>query len=122
MLTLPRGLVGEQLRQTALVRGLTGEDEAFRAGRSHMALADTLTKLLLRAGVELGGVVPTADDLSALAVGDREALLLHIRAATLGPRVDCIATCPAATCGERLDLSFVVDNVLVEPSDDAKPW
>ena len=49
-----------------------------------------------------GDVPATAGAVRALSVGDREALLLHLRLATLGERIDCVAGCPDPACGERL--------------------
>jgi hypothetical protein len=113
MVTLPRGLLGDVERIDADVRGLTGSDEEYLA-RAKGPVAETVTELLARCVLQLGGAPATADDLRRLSVGDREALLLHVRQATLGDRVDCVATCPDPACGERLDLTLSVGDVLVE--------
>jgi hypothetical protein len=51
---------------------------------------------------------------SSLVAGDREALLLHLRRLTLGETLDCVLTCPAPECGERMELELRVDDLLVE--------
>jgi hypothetical protein len=44
----------------------------------------------------------TADDLARLPIGRRDALLLALREATFGPRVEAVLDCPA--CGCRLEV------------------
>src|SRR5271166_2363151 len=44
------------------------------------------------------------DDLAAVPLADRNALLLELRAATLGQRMDCFAVCPE--CGAQLEISL----------------
>jgi hypothetical protein len=46
------------------------------------------------------------DDLLALPVGRRDALLFAVRAGTLGPRLESVAGCPE--CGEKLE--FAIDS------------
>jgi hypothetical protein len=123
VLTLPRGLVGDTHRATAELRPVTGWEEERLASRSDAPVAETVTELLARSIYSLGGLPATLDDVRALSIGDREALLLHLRRETLGPRIDCVATCPAADCRERLDLTLSVDELLVERgAESAASW
>jgi hypothetical protein len=57
-----------------------------------------------RALLLLAAVYPdtSADDLARLSVGRRDALLLALREATFGPRVEAVIDCPA--CGCRLEV------------------
>jgi hypothetical protein len=48
----------------------------------------------------------THDELAALSIGQRDALLLSLRELTLGPRLGSFARCPE--CGERLEFSLDV--------------
>jgi hypothetical protein len=110
-----------------MVRPLTGRDEEMLADAEARgfdgSMASTVTALLARCVVSLGGAGPPSTDvLRSLPVGDREALLLHLRRATLGDRIDCVATCPAPACGERLDLTLSVAELLVPRYDDAAAW
>lgn len=63
------------------------------------------------------------DDLARLPVGVRDARLLRLRRALFGEAVAALAQCPA--CGERLDVSFGVDDVcpgsLAEPDAGEAP-
>lgn len=47
--------------------------------------------------------------LARLPVGERDAMLLELRASVFGEALSCLAVCPA--CGERLELNFRVDDV-----------
>src|SRR4051794_15941488 len=79
---------GECLREGVL-RPLIGDDEAFllEVGEAFPPSART-TALLARCLVRLGPFEPVTPELAAsLTVGDREALLLHLRHLTLGERL-----------------------------------
>lgn len=81
------------------VREVLGEDEAWLAEEGRTLLpVERATALLARCLL--------ADDAPALArelpVGAREALLLHVRRLTLGPRLDAVHDCSA--CGAALDV------------------
>jgi hypothetical protein len=51
-----------------------------------------------------------------LSVGQRDALLMGLRRHVLGSQVDGVMDCPA--CQEQVELSFDLDDVLVEPPGD----
>jgi hypothetical protein len=107
------------------VRALTGADE--------VALAPLLGRLSpLEIGVAVAArcalAVHTAGgrtlDISpqlvaSLAVGDREAALLHVQAATFGTQLALIVDCPA--CSAPLDLGLDVDDLLTKPIDNPQP-
>ena len=58
-----------------------------------------------------------ADMVSELDIGRRDRLLLDMRAATFGPRLDLAAVCPA--CAESLDVGLSIQALAVEGPDDA---
>lgn len=98
----------EPLREVAL-RPAGGEDEAFLIDSADQATpSERATGLLVRCVEE-----PDADRLvRSLTIGDREALLLHLRRITLGDTLDCVLSCPA-NCGERMEFELRVDDLLV---------
>jgi hypothetical protein len=107
-----------------------GEDEAFLldAG-SALPPAQRTTALLARCLTRLGPLTPTQeaqrltpDAVRDLTVGDREALLLHLRRLTLGNRLQCVLSCPDAACGERMDLDLRVSELLLPPYPHPQPW
>lgn len=119
---LPRGLLAGGRRRDATLRQLTGREEELLAARGEASVAETVTALLHRCVTRLGEAAPSADDIRALSVGDREALLLHLRGATRGDRIDSVALCASEDCGERIDLELSVSELLVEPDLDPRYW
>jgi len=120
--TLPGGLwVDGGRRRDAAVRPLTGEDEAFLLDEgAELSPAHRSTALLARCVVRLGGEEPVGTEaVRSLDAGDRQALLLELRRATFGDRLECVLACPA--CGEALDLDLRVDDLLVPPYAERPP-
>lgn len=104
------------VRELAL-RPVGGEDELFLLDTVDQAAPSTRATALLARCLGDGGV---AVDAGALAVGDREALLLQLRRLTLGETVDCVVSCPAEGCGERMELVLRVTDLLVPPYSDVR--
>ncbi len=109
--TLPGGYVDDEGVRHGEVElaMMTGEDEYFLAGwDAHTASAAALVTELLARCVRrvgsVGAVTPTL--LRSLLVGDRDYLLVKLRELTFGRQVACVLTCPQATCGEQMELSF----------------
>lgn len=116
--------VDDRRIEWAVVRPLSGEDElAFGDHAARLARAAFVSELLGRCVLSLGGdtqpsgLGPAA--MRSLTCGDREALLLHLRAATWGPTMALVITCE--TCGEPMDIEVATDDILQGPSDDAAP-
>ncbi len=113
--TLPGGFeVGGTWRRRVELLPLSGEDEAFLFdGLAGLPAARTSALLGRCFALEPGGPPMGAERAAALTVGDREALLLHLRRATFGERLQAVLQCPA--CGEKLDLDLEVSALLVPP-------
>jgi hypothetical protein len=113
--TLPHGLFeGAERRQEVVLRPPTGEDEAFLLENAPARTrAERVTALLARCVARLAGRDAGEEAVRALTVGDREALLLHLRAAAHGDRIACVLDCP--DCGARMDLDLRVSGVLLPP-------
>jgi hypothetical protein len=113
---LPGGLrLDGSWRRDAVLRPVAGRDEAFlmQQGRA-LSPASRTTALLARCLCRLGSVSRvTADVVRSLSVGDREALVLHLRCITLGDTMSCVLTCPA--CAEKLDLDLHLAELLLPP-------
>lgn len=110
--------------RNAELRPPTGEDEAWlmETGRALLP-AQRATLLLTRCLVRLGPISPVpAEAVRALPIGDREALLLHLRRIILGETIGCVLRCPAPECGERMDLDLQIADLLVPPVADAREW
>jgi hypothetical protein len=100
-------------RRDAVLRPLTGRDEAFlQQHGGALTPAARTTAILARCLCRLGPISTVTTDLArSLSVGDREALLLHLRRLTLGARMSCVLKCPA--CDEKLDLVLDVSELLL---------
>lgn len=116
---LPVGLFRDGAHcQVASLRPLAGHDEirlqeAAAAGASRVGL---VTDLLAGCTTAIGPIHPVdAGLVDALCIGDREALLLHLRRLTFGDALDLGVACPA--CAGLLDLALNTADLLVPPAE-----
>jgi hypothetical protein len=120
--TLPGGIWREGIRhQEVGLRSLTGEDEALLTETLAAFLPARQTSVILsRCITRLGPFSPVPVEMAgALTVGDREALLLHLRRLTLGERMPCVLSCPAPGCGAKMDLDLRVADLIQHPYPEA---
>ncbi len=116
-ITLPHGLLdGVRRRSTAELRLPTGADEAALLADRDRSRAEQVTALLARCVSRIDELEVDEDLARALTVGDREALLLHLRASLFGDRLSCVVDCPE--CGEPMDVDLLVSDLLVPPYDE----
>jgi len=122
--TLPHGMrVGSEWRRDARLRALTGAEEEFLADEGAvLPPVERTTALLARCVERLGGADVSAESIEALALGDREALLLQLRRLTFGDTLAAVVSCPVPGCGERLDVELSVADLLVEPYENDDEW
>lgn len=117
---LPSGywLDGERHREATL-RALTGRDEEFLLeSGADLLPVHRITRLLTRCLTQLGPLTSVnRGAVRSLTVGDREALLLHLRRLTLGDAVQGVVSCPQPDCGEKLDLDLRVSDLLLPGYD-----
>ena len=59
-------------------------------------------------------------DLARLSLGERDALLLEVRRATLGDRIAAQDTCQA--CGERVEIDLTCSALIGAPSPSLREW
>jgi hypothetical protein len=112
---LPCGLErrGRFLR-TARLRPVSGADEAALADAPALAAA-RVSALLARCVERIGDERASLADVRELFIGDREALLLHLRRLTFGEALTCVLPCPHPGCGETLELPLTIAALLVPP-------
>jgi hypothetical protein len=123
MVTLPNGFAFEgKWYWDAQLRTLNGDDEAAIRGFSPGLLpVERITMLLGRSLVKLGPKTKIdVNAIRALSVGDRDALLLHLRRLTYGDKIHSVLACPQAGCGEKMDLELTVGDILVPANQHAK--
>jgi hypothetical protein len=102
-------------RRNLCLRPCCGADEMFLCEQAEaVAPASWTTALLARCLSFDGGSRPVTPEFArSLTVGDREALLLHLRRITLGDRLSCVFSC--AACGEKMDLDLKASQLLLPP-------
>jgi hypothetical protein len=103
------------------VRPLTGEDQLFLTEECEGLLpAHWVTEALTRCVTRLGPHEPvTRETIRSLTVGDREALLLHLRRLSWGERLRCLLACPVPQCGEKLEVELAIGDLLLPPYREA---
>ncbi len=121
--TLPNGITFDgKLYRDAQLRDLNGNDEmVIREFSSGLLPVESITMLLHRCLVKLGPKTKIdVDDVSSLTVGDRDALLLHLRRLAFGERIHSVLACPQTGCGEKMDLELTIGDILVSFNQHAK--
>lgn len=121
--TLPIGLwrKGTRIKQT-LIRPMTGADQEFlmEVGAGMLPAART-SALLGRCVERIGSETVNSDVIAELAIGDRETLLLQIRRATFGDKLDPVVRCPRTECGKLMDVPLRVSDLLPAPANAVLP-
>lgn len=111
---VPGGVVVDGARQSAVqLRRLSGHDQ-----EALLALAGTPTAhegrvLLDRCVRSIGGQAAHDDAVAGLTIGDREALLWHLRLMSLGDRIAAVVECQ--NCHEKLDVDLRIRDLLQPP-------
>jgi hypothetical protein len=104
----------ERVERWAGVRALDGEQERELLERLADALpAERVTGVLASAVMSIGAISPvTADDVRELSIGDRERLVLALRALSRGDELECVFDCGTDGCGEPLELSLRIGELI----------
>jgi hypothetical protein len=120
-ISLPGGLwLGGAHHRQAELLPVAGADEVLLAEERSSPPARRVTRLLGRCVRRIGELERVGEEtVRALTVGDREALLLHLRRLTLGEAMPCVLACP--DCGEKLDLELQVGDLLLPPYAETRP-
>ncbi len=115
--TVPNGSWwGGACHREARVRSIEeGEDLEAELNPALLPIEQT-TAVLARCVTQLAGRdCAGADAFRDLSMGDREALLLHVRRMTFGERIDCLLSCPA--CAERMDFQLDSKGLIVSAAE-----
>lgn len=120
---LPRGLWRDGIcHRDADLEPVTGTVEAFLCDEGAALRPATRTTALLSLCMKRLGELSevTSEDVKDLTVGDREALMIHLRRLTLGDAIECIVVCPASACQEKMELTITSDDVLARAPADGR--
>jgi hypothetical protein len=94
---------------------LSGHEEELLAANISKGAAAQVTAILARCVKQLGTLDRINEDLMRkLLVGDRQFLMLKLRAITFGERVQATTTCPWSDCGTEVDVDFNISDIQVE--------
>ncbi len=124
MVLLPGGYIdrGVVVHREVELAPLTGREEELLAASQRRESASLVTTVLSRCIRRIGAISPVSEDVTrSLLIGDRQYLLLKLRAATLGDRVRATIRCPWPDCGKQITVNFSVDDVPVKESEDKGP-
>lgn len=83
--------------------------------------AARISALLGRCVKSIGPEPGTASLAASLALGDRETLLLHLRRATFGDKLEPVVRCPSSNCGQPMDVPLTVTALLPDPPGGSLP-
>jgi hypothetical protein len=122
---LPGGVWREgACARDARLRALGPEEErSLVDAAEEISPAQFATAALGRALVAVGGVSAEGEETAReLTIGDRQALLLHLRRITVGESMSCVFSCPMPECGEQLELDLRVDDLLVDAEGPDGQW
>jgi hypothetical protein len=98
--------------RSAVIRPLSGHEEAWLAGNRHLPNAIIVTRLLNFCVLKIDGEPAPASVAQRMLVGDRDYLLLQLRRVTLGDRLSAVIHCPA--CGSKMDTDLDTASVPIE--------
>jgi hypothetical protein len=107
------GVLARELR----LRQVAGDDQAFLLDAAATLAPDERANVLLERCLDEDDAAALV---SSLVAGDREALLLQLRGLSLGESLDCVLTCPAPGCGERMELELRIADLLVDAYPDVR--
>ncbi|WP_448612074.1 T4 family baseplate hub assembly chaperone [Geodermatophilus sp. URMC 60] len=108
---VPGGVVSDGDRlTTAGLRRLNGHDQEALLGLTGASSAQAARLLLDRCLRTIGGRTAHAGTVSEQTIGDREALLWHLRSISFGDRIAAVVEC--AQCHEKLDVDLSVADLL----------
>lgn len=101
------------------LRAACAADDAFILDSAEtMMPCERATALIARCLVAAD--VDASEIAGALTAGDREALLLQLRRLSFGDKIDCVLRCPDRACGELMDLTLGVNDLLLAPYGDVR--
>jgi hypothetical protein len=121
---LPGGLVDDAgtVHDEVEVRPLSGREEELLAASGGAESASLVTAVLGQCVRRIGGISPVdAAVARQLLAVDRQYILLKLREATFGDKVQGSVPCPWPDCGKPVAVSYSTDDVPVEESRDKGP-
>ena len=108
---VPGGIIADDDRLMAVaLRRLSGRDQEALLGLAGAPAAHAAHTLLDRCLQSIGGRAAHDGAVAELTIGDREAILWHLRSICFGDRIAAVVECPQ--CHEKLDIDLSVAGLL----------
>lgn len=112
---------GELHREVELAP-LRGREEELLADCEPSTSSRFLATLLTRCVRRIGTVSPVSNDIvRGLLIADRHYLVLKLREATFGDRVQATVQCPWEACRKKVDIDFPLHDIPVRESAEKGP-
>ena len=120
---LPGGYVDDAgvVHRDAVLAPLSGREEELLADGRGRESASLATRVISRCVHRLGNIAPLTEETARrLCVADRQFLLLKLREATFGDRLQAVVRCPWPDCGKKVDINFSLQDVPVRQAPDGR--
>lgn len=117
---LPGGLIDAsgQVHKQVKLRSLTGQEEEMLQNQVETTNAAKVSALISQCVQNIGSISPITEDIARQCLAaDRQYLMLKLRQATFGDKIEFSVTCPWHDCDQRVDISFSISQLDI---DDAK--
>ncbi len=102
---------GSRIDQVGL-RRVTGREEDWLGRHPRASNAEAITEVLSACIEQEAVAIPSRQLARQMLVGDRDYLMVQLRAMTLGPDVAAVYSCPG--CGQKMDVSLDLAEVPAE--------
>lgn len=101
---------------------LSGREEELLADGKNRPASALVTTILSHCVLRIGLISPVSEEVArALLIADRQYLLLKLREATFGDRVQSTILCAWPSCGKEVDIDFLTGGVPVRESEEKGP-
>lgn len=121
--TLPGGYLDSSgsIHKEIVLIPLSGRDEELLTKYNYPS-AELVTELITCCVLRLGEIQPVTHEMAAsLLVADREFILLMLRRATFGDKVESTLPCPWPDCGKNIDIDFNISSIPITRLDTVLP-
>ncbi|MDH3974191.1 MAG: hypothetical protein OEV42_07915 [Deltaproteobacteria bacterium] len=121
---LPGGYIDDSglvHREIALCH-LSGREEELLADNKEMISARLVSTIISRCVSRIGKISPVPPEVARdLLIADRQYIMLKLREATFGDRVQATIRCPWPDCGKKVDIDFSTADIPFRESRDKGP-
>lgn len=101
---------------------LSGREEELLADNKAVISASLVSTIISRCVSRIGTISPVSVEVARnLLVADRQYIMLKLREATFGERIQSTIRCPWPDCGKKVDIDFSIRDIPFRESCDKGP-